>query len=263
MHIKAKKHLGQHFLADLNIAKKIVQEFSSELTGETALEIGPGKGVLTKILLEEGIPLSVAEVDKECVDYLSQEYPQLNIHFEDFLKMDLDKVSKEEISIIGNFPYNISSQILFKIIANKEKIPTMVGMFQKEVAERVMASHGNKTYGILSVITQCFYDVEYLFTVNESVFIPPPNVKSAVIKLKRKEKNLLPNNISASFFQQIIKAAFNQRRKTLKNSLRNYYNEKTAENTFWTMRPEQLSVEELAKMASLLHPIVDNNTHQK
>lgn len=252
MYIKAKKHLGQHFLADLNIAHKIVDSFCPEIGEMPALEIGPGKGVLTKILLEKNINLSVSEIDRECITFLTEEYPNLRIFPQDFLTMDLQDVLRGEFGIVGNFPYNISSQILFKTIDNRHQIPVLTGMFQKEVAERIMAKHGNKTYGILSVITQAYYDVEYLFTVNKSVFVPPPKVKSAVIMLKRKTNALTEEVLPLDFFKKVIKMAFNQRRKTMKNSLRTFYNKQTADYDFWTMRPEQLSVGELISLAKKL-----------
>jgi 16S rRNA (adenine1518-N6/adenine1519-N6)-dimethyltransferase len=261
MNIKAKKHLGQHFLADLNIAHKIVEAFCTEIGELSALEIGPGKGILTKILLEKNIKLSVSEIDRDCIAFLTEKYPNLTIYPNDFLKMDLQDVLNVEFGIIGNFPYNISSQILFKTIDNRLQIPVLTGMFQKEVAERIMAKHGNKTYGILSVITQAYYDVEYLFTVNESVFVPPPKVKSAVITIKRKEHGLTEEVLPLAFFKKVVKMAFNHRRKTMKNSLRPFYNEQTAAYDFWSMRPEQLSVEELISLAKKLYPIINNNAN--
>ncbi|HDQ16215.1 MAG TPA: 16S rRNA (adenine(1518)-N(6)/adenine(1519)-N(6))-dimethyltransferase RsmA [Bacteroidetes bacterium] len=261
MYIKPKKHLGQHFLADLNIAHKIVDAFHTELGDLTALEIGPGKGVLSNLLLEKSIPLSVAEVDRECVAFLKEEFPQLKIYHQDFLKMDIHSLFEKEIAVIGNFPYNISSQILFKVIHNREQVPLMLGMFQKEVAERISATHGNKTYGILSVLTQAYYDVEYLFTVSENVFVPPPKVKSAVIKIKRKKSNTLANTIPQAFFIDMVKTAFNQRRKTLRNALRKYYIEETKNFYFWDKRAEQISVEEMLEMAKVLEPFCNNQTH--
>ncbi len=261
MYIKAKKHLGQHFLADLNIAHKIVDEFYKEIGDLTALEVGPGKGVLSKLLLEKNIPLAVAEVDRECVAFLKEEYPQLKIYHQDFLKMDIKNLFEKEIAVFGNFPYMISSQILFKVIHNREQVPLMLGMFQKEVAERISATHGNKTYGILSVLTQAYFDVEYLFTVSEKVFIPPPKVKSAVIKIRRKENNIAANSIPQAFFIDMVKTAFNQRRKTLRNALRKYYIEETKNFYFWDKRAEQLSVEEMLEMAKTLEPFCNNQTH--
>ena len=220
MSVKAKKHLGQHFLTDENIAKKIAN--SLQFSGyDKVLEVGPGMGVLTKYLLEKETETFVAEIDTESIAYLKEHYPQLkeNHFVGDFLKTDFSKIfPNEQVAVIGNFPYNISSQILFHIIENYQQIPEMAGMFQKEVAERTAAVPRTKDYGILSVMVQAYYDVKYLFTVHENVFNPPPKVKSGVISLLRNPKEGLAGN--ETLFKNIVKAGFNQRRKKLSNALK-------------------------------------------
>ncbi len=244
MSVKAKKHLGQHFLTDENIAKKIVDGLSFE-NYHKVLEVGPGMGVLTKYLLEKDAEIFVAEIDAESVDYLKKNYPKLQEnHFtRDFLKINIEGVFGEQVAVIGNFPYNISSQILFKIIDYYGQIPEMVGMFQKEVAERTAAVPRTKDYGILSVLVQALYDVKYLFTVHENVFNPPPKVKSGVIKLTRNPKEGLQGN--EVLFKQIVKAGFNQRRKKLSNALKVLnIPENLKTHPFLNKRAEELSVED-------------------
>ena len=244
MSVKAKKHLGQHFLTDENIAKKIVDGLSFE-NYHKVLEVGPGMGVLTKYLLEKDAEIFVAEIDAESVDYLKKNYPKLHEnHFTgDFLKINIEEVFGEQAAVIGNFPYNISSQILFKIIDYYGQIPEMVGMFQKEVAERTAAVPRTKDYGILSVLVQALYDVKYLFTVHENVFNPPPKVKSGVIKLTRNPKEGLQGN--EVLFKQIVKAGFNQRRKKLSNALKVLnIPENLKTHPFLDKRAEELSVED-------------------
>ncbi len=244
MSVKAKKHLGQHFLTDENIAKKIVDGLSFE-NYHKVLEVGPGMGVLTKYLLEKDAEIFVAEIDAESVDYLKKNYPKLQKnHFTgDFLKINIEEVFGEQVAVIGNFPYNISSQILFKIIDYYWQIPEMVGMFQKEVAERTAAVPRTKDYGILSVLVQALYDVKYLFTVHENVFNPPPKVKSGVIKLTRNPKEGLQGN--EVLFKQIVKAGFNQRRKKLSNALKVLnIPENLKTHPFLNKRAEELSVED-------------------
>lgn len=244
MSVKAKKHLGQHFLTDENIAKKIVDGLSFE-NYHKVLEVGPGMGVLTKYLLEKDAEIFVAEIDAESVDYLKKNYPKLQEnHFTgDFLKINIEEVFGEQVAVIGNFPYNISSQILFKIIDYYGQIPEMVGMFQKEVAERTAAVPRTKDYGILSVLVQALYDVNYLFTVHENVFNPPPKVKSGVIKLTRNPKEGLQGN--EVLFKQIVKAGFNQRRKKLSNALKVLnIPENLKTHPFLDKRAEELSVED-------------------
>ncbi|MBD3905305.1 16S rRNA (adenine(1518)-N(6)/adenine(1519)-N(6))-dimethyltransferase RsmA [Chryseobacterium sp. Ch-15] len=242
MSVKAKKHLGQHFLTDENIAQKIVEGLSFESYGNV-LEVGPGMGVLTKYLIEKEQKLFLAEIDTESIEYLKKHYEKIteDSFVGDFLKHDFAGLEKEQIAIIGNFPYNISSQILFKIIDYYEQIPEMVGMFQKEVAERTAAVPRTKDYGILSVLIQAYYDVKYLFTVHENVFNPPPKVKSGVIRLTRNPKEGLAGN--EVLFKQIVKAGFNQRRKKLSNALKILnIPEVLKTHEFMDKRAEELSV---------------------
>ncbi len=244
--IKPKKNLGQHFLSDQNIARKIVDSLSSDT--RDVLEIGPGMGVLTQYLLNRSeINLQVIEIDRDSVAHLQQNFPQLNhIWPEDFLQADITSKFEGNFSIIGNFPYNISSQILFRVLAMRNRIPEVVGMLQKEVAVRIASKHGNKTYGILSVILQAYYDIEYLFTVSEHVFLPPPKVKSAVIRLKRNNVVALP--CSETLFVEVVKAAFNLRRKMLRNSLKAICDDLPEQ--FADKRPEQLSVSDFIGLTS-------------
>lgn len=244
MSVRAKKHLGQHFLADENIARKIVESLRFDHY-KKVLEVGPGMGVLTKFLLKENAEIFVAEVDTESVAYLRQNYGALKAEniFDDFLKLDISELFPDQVAVIGNFPYNISSQILFKIIDYYENIPEMVGMFQKEVAERTAAVPRTKAYGILSVLVQALYDVEYLFTVHENVFNPPPKVKSGVIRLHRNPKEGLVGN--ETLFKKIVKAGFGQRRKKLSNSLKVLeIPEVLLAHEFMDKRAEELSVQD-------------------
>ncbi len=249
MSVRAKKHLGQHFLQDENIAKKI----ADSLTGNSydqVLEIGPGMGVLTKYLLERDFTTYVIEIDTESVAYLKAHYRNLadRIISEDFLKIDFDNhFGDRPIAIIGNFPYNISSQIVFKTLENRHRIPEFAGMFQKEVAQRITEKPGSKTYGILSVLTQAFYEADYLFTVPPSVFNPPPKVDSGVIRLTRKANYTLP--VDEGLFFKVVKTAFNQRRKMLRGSLKSFkLSEKLREDTIFAQRPEQLSVQDFISL---------------
>ena len=247
--VKAKKHLGQHFLNDENIAQKIADSLTLE-GYQNVLEIGPGMGVLTKYLLEKPITTFVIEIDSESVTYLQNHYPKLDgkIISKDFLKYNLTEVlGTEPFAIIGNFPYNISTQIVFKTLELRNQIPEFSGMFQKEVAERICEKKGSKAYGILSVLTQAFYEAEYLFTVSEHVFTPPPKVKSGVLRLKRKENYHLP--CDEKLFFTVVKTAFNQRRKTLRNSLKTYQlSDNLKEDSIFDLRPEQLSVEQFIEL---------------
>jgi len=245
--VRAKKHLGQHFLRDENIAQNIAKALPDEV--RNVLEIGPGMGVLTKYLLQnQNTLLKVVEIDTESVAYLNQKYPDLTVISDDFLKMNLDNLFDKKFSIIGNFPYNISSQILFKLLEYRNAVPVLVGMFQKEVAERVAAKHGNKTYGILSVLLQAFYDIEYLFTVHEHVFSPPPKVKSAVIRLTRNSRQHL--NCDEKLFFKVVKTAFNQRRKTLRNALSVMFDKTLLTDPIFDKRAEQLTVEDFEKITA-------------
>lgn len=242
--VRAKKFLGQHFLTDLGIAREIANSLS--LKGyESVLEVGPGMGVLTQFLLPLEIETYVIEIDIESVAYLKKHYPKLEHHLieGDFLQLPVESIFKKPLAIIGNFPYNISTQILFKVLDHKDLIPEVVGMFQKEVAERIASPSGSKKYGITSVLLQCYYDIEYLFTVDETVFDPPPKVKSAVIRLRRNNREKLSCN--EALFIRVVKTAFSQRRKTLRNALKslNLVDENRAER-YLSLRAEQLGVEE-------------------
>lgn len=251
--VRAKKHLGQHFLNDENIAEKIANTLS--LNGyKDVLEIGPGMGVLTKYLLKRDTTTHVIEIDTESVEYLKNNYLNLanRIHEKDFLKYDLNLIFKDKpFAIIGNFPYNISSQILFKTLEMRHQIPEFSGMFQKEVALRICSKEGSKVYGILSVLTQAFYDAEYLFTVPPTVFNPPPKVDSGVLLLRRKENYKLP--CDEKLFFKVVKTGFQQRRKTLRNSLKTFnLSDNLKANTIFGQRPEQLSVSQFIELTSLI-----------
>ena len=253
MTVKAKKHLGQHFLNDESIAEKIADSLS--LKGYNhVLEIGPGMGVLTKYLLKKNTTTHVIEIDSESVEYLQANYLNLadRIIEKDFLKYDLNEVfNGESFAIIGNFPYNISSQILFKTLEMRNQIPEVSGMFQKEVALRICSKEGSKVYGILSVLTQAFYDAEYLFTVPPNVFNPPPKVDSGVLLLTRKENYTLP--CDESLFFRVVKTGFQQRRKTLRNSLKTFnLSDNLKANVIFDKRPEQLSVKEFITLTQLI-----------
>ena len=238
--VKAKKHLGQHFLKDLNIAQKIADTLSLA-NYKKVVEIGAGMGVLTQFLLKKDTEVYVVEIDKESVAYLEAHYPELRgkIIADDFLKYDIAGYLREPFAIIGNFPYNISTQIVFKLLELRDYVPEFSGMFQKEVAERICEREGSKTYGILSVLVQTFYEATYLFTVSEGVFNPPPKVKSGVLRLVRKPNYHL--DCDEALFFTIVKTAFNQRRKTLRNSLKPLLtNESLKKNSIFDKRPEQL-----------------------
>ena len=245
--VRAKKHLGQHFLKDESIAENISDTLSFE-GYEHVLEIGPGMGVLTKYLIQKNVAVYAMDIDKDSIAYLNTTFKtthspnNLQVVEADFLKVDLSQYfDQRPFAITGNFPYNISSQIVFKALQWRHQIPEFTGMFQKEVAERICAKEGNKTYGILSVLTQAFYDATYLFTVPPSVFHPPPKVESGVLRLVRKKEYQLPCDEAMLF--KVVKAGFNQRRKTLRNSLKSFQlSDKLKEDTIFDKRPEQLSV---------------------
>lgn len=250
--VTPKKFLGQHFLTDLQIARQIADTLD-EFSNIPAIEVGPGMGVLTQFLLEKNIDLTVIEIDRESVPYLQENFPALNgrIVEADFLKLNLSDIYPGQFTVIGNYPYNISSQIFFKVLDYKEQIPCCSGMLQKEVAERIASKPGKKAYGILSVLLQAWYDIEYLFTVSETVFNPPPKVKSAVIKLVRNNRQSL--DCDEKLFKTVIKTSFNQRRKTLRNSMKPILGK---DNEIYTdpifdKRPEQLSVEEFIYLTNL------------
>ncbi len=249
MYIRAKKSLGQHFLKDETIARQIVDSLLP--ITEKVVEIGPGMGVLTKYLLEnKSYRTSVVEIDREAIGYLETHYPELqsDIIHGDFLKMDL--IPFGTFSIIGNLPYNISSQIFFRMLENRDRIPQTVCMVQKEVAQRIASKEGNKVYGILSVLLQAFYDIEYLFTVHEHVFIPPPKVKSGVIRLTRNKREKL--DCDEKLFFNVVKTGFNQRRKTLRNSLKPILGILKIEDPIMEKRPEQLNVSEFMRLTNLV-----------
>jgi 16S rRNA (adenine1518-N6/adenine1519-N6)-dimethyltransferase len=244
--VRAKKHLGQHFLTDKNVATKIVDSLRPADRYTQVLEVGPGMGILSDILLErKDYELHLIDIDTESYEFLQKKYPDLGTRLinADFLHMDFGAFFKAPFAIIGNFPYNISSQILFKILDNRQQVVEVVGMFQKEVAERCAAKAGSKEYGILSVFLQAYYKVEYLFTVKAGVFNPPPKVLSAVIRLTRNETPQL--DCDEKLFWQIVKAGFNQRRKTLRNALSSLINkEKMGEDATLDLRAERLTVDD-------------------
>ena len=248
--VRAKKFLGQHFLTDLNVAQRIADTIQ---TGPT-LEIGPGMGVLTQFLLRNPqIDLTAVELDRESVAYLCEWYPELHLIEADFLKLDLQTIYPSgSFNVIGNYPYNISSQIFFKVLEHRDRIPVCSGMIQKEVAERIASKPGKKAYGILSVLLQAYYDIEYLFTVDEHVFNPPPKVKSAVIRLTRNRRRQL--DCDEVLFKTVVKTSFNQRRKQLRNSLQQLVGKGNPilEEKIFTMRPEQLSVEQFMELTRLI-----------
>ena len=250
--VRPKKHLGQHFLKDDNIARKIVDSLQS--AEDSVLEIGPGMGILTKFLLKlEDKDCHFMDTDIESIAYLNETFPEHVDRFihGDFLKFSIDKLFHGKFVIIGNFPYNISSQILFKVLDHRQQVTQVVGMIQKEVAERLAAGPGSKTYGILSVLLQAYYRIEYLFTVNETVFIPPPKVKSAVIRLTRNERMKL--DCDETLFFKVVKTAFNQRRKTLRNSLKTFYIdfERGELGHLAGKRAEELSVDDFVNLTRL------------
>ena len=255
--VRPKKNLGQHFLIDLSIAKRIADTVDAcpELP---VLEVGPGMGVLTQYLMEKPRPVKVVEIDTESVEYLNEHFPRLreNILGEDFLRMNLNKVfDGKQFVLTGNYPYDISSQIFFKMLDNKDLIPCCTGMIQREVAQRMASAPGNKAYGILSVLIQAWYDVEYLFTVDENVFNPPPKVKSAVIRMTRNEVTDL--GCDEQLFKRVVKTVFNQRRKMLRVSLRQIFSGREVSPDFYqqevmTRRPEQLSVAEFVDLTNLV-----------
>lgn len=247
--IRPKKSLGQHFLTDLGIAQRIAETLSAH-RGLPVLEVGPGTGALTRFLLDEGYNLSVAEIDMESVKYLEQHFPALSgrIYIEDFLKMKLDSLYNTKFCVIGNYPYYISSQIFFKVLDYREQVICCSGMIQKEVAERLAAVPGSRTSGILSALIQPWYDVEYLFTVSEKVFNPPPKVKSAVIRMTRNNRTGL--GCDETLYKKVVKTSFNQRRKTLRNSMKPLLGKDCPyfSQPVFDKRPEQLSVEQFIEL---------------
>ena len=255
--VKPKKNLGQHFLTDLNIAKAIADTVDA-CPGIPVLEVGPGMGVLTQYLVTKDRDVRVVEIDKESVAYLNENFPKLrdNIIGDDFLRMDLNTLfGGRQFVLTGNYPYDISSQIFFKMLDNKDLIPCCTGMIQREVAQRMASAPGSKSYGILSVLIQAWYDVEYLFTVDENVFNPPPKVKSAVIRMTR---NCVTNlGCDEQLFKRLVKTVFNQRRKMLRASLRQMFSDVTPSDGFYaqdimTLRPEQLSIPQFVELTNMV-----------
>lgn len=254
--VKPKKNLGQHFLTDLNVAKRIADTVDA-CPNIPILEIGPGMGVLTQYLVEKHRDVKAVEIDKESVAYLNEAFPILhdNIVGADFLQMNLEDIfSGKQFVLTGNYPYDISSQIFFKMLDNRNLIPCCTGMIQREVALRIAAQPGNKTYGILSVLIQAWYDVEYLFTVDEDVFNPPPKVKSAVIRMTR--NNVSKLNCDEILFKRLVKTVFNQRRKMLRVSLRQMIPNKVHKNFYeqdvMTKRPEQLTIAQFVELTNMV-----------
>lgn len=249
--MKAKKSFGQHFLNDERLAERIATSLKKTAEYDRVLEIGPGRAMLTKYLLQQPYDLTVVEADKDMVTFLKKHYPQLDgkIIELDFLKMRLDEQMGNNFGLIGNFPYNISSQILFKMVTCRELIPEMVGMFQKEVAERVVSKPGSKVYGVISVLIQAFYEGEYLFTVNQNSFTPPPKVLSGVIRLTRKANQDL--GCDYKLFRQVVKLSFSQRRKMLRNTMKSLLKgDELLNDPFFTQRPERLSVEDFVQLTN-------------
>ena len=255
--VRPKKNLGQHFLTDLNVAKAIADTVDA-CPEIPVLEVGPGMGVLTQYLTQKERPVKVVEIDRESVEYLNEAYPMLrdNILGEDFLRMDLSKIFEgRQFVLTGNYPYDISSQIFFKMLDNRDLIPCCTGMIQREVALRMASQPGNKQYGILSVLIQAWYDVEYLFTVDEHVFNPPPKVKSAVIRMTRNSVEKL--GCDEALFKRVVKTVFNQRRKMLRVSLRQIFGGLDSKDSFYaneimTKRPEQLTIEQFVDLTNLV-----------
>jgi 16S rRNA (adenine1518-N6/adenine1519-N6)-dimethyltransferase len=259
MYVKPKKNLGQHFLNDENIAADIAATISPEALKEhpewaslPILEVGPGMGVLSKYLIESGREVTAVELDTESVSFLAKVYPSLRVIEADFLRLDLHEVYDGPFALIGNYPYNISSQIFFKVLDNIDMIPVVSGMLQKEVAERICSKPGSKVYGILSVLLQAWYDCEYLFNVEPHVFTPPPKVRSGVLRLTRNSRTDL--GCDPVFFKKVVKTAFGQRRKTLRNSLSPMMQPGCAalQSRFMSERPERLSVDDFIELTNLI-----------
>ncbi|MDB0011202.1 16S rRNA (adenine(1518)-N(6)/adenine(1519)-N(6))-dimethyltransferase RsmA [Crocinitomicaceae bacterium] len=248
--VRAKKHLGQHFLTDKNICQKIASQFRAHKDCNTVLEIGPGMGALTEFLLQrEESEVHVMEIDRDSIAYLKEHYPVLEgkIYDSDFLRTKFETIFGDKpFAVVGNFPYNISSQIMFKCLEYRNQIPEIMGMFQKEVAQRFAEKPGTKQYGVISVLMQAYYDIEYCFTVDEHVFNPPPKVKSGVIRCTRNERDFLPCN--EKLFSQVVKSTFGQRRKTIRNSVKSIMKGPGFEHDFLTLRPERLSVEDFIEL---------------
>jgi 16S rRNA (adenine1518-N6/adenine1519-N6)-dimethyltransferase len=249
--VRAKKHLGQHFLKDEGIAQRIVQGLLDSKSGLPVIEIGPGTGVLTKYLLDLK-DFHALDVDEESIAYLRTKYPEHANRFlhKDYLTFNMNELIEGQYNLIGNFPYNISSQIMFRVLDDHHRVKMVVGMFQKEVAERIAEKPGSKVYGILSVLLQTYYDIEYLFTVNENVFDPPPKVKSGVIRLTKRERSR--TDCDPVLFKQVVKTAFNQRRKTIRNSVSSLL-DRSLQHPLLEKRPEQLSPEQFSELTNFIY----------
>ncbi len=255
--MKAKKSYGQHFLINENLARNIAEAAMELADRYPILEIGPGKGVLTKYLYGKTLRFKAVEADLDMVEYLYETFPGIDLHivYDDILKLDLKKIFEEEYILFGNFPYNISSRILFKMIDNRQKIPVMIGMFQKEVAERIIAVPGNKQYGILSVLVQAYYTGKIIFKVKPGSFSPPPKVDSAVIVLERKDGFVLDCN--ESLFKTVVKSTFGKRRKMIRNTLKSLVKDSDVlKDDFFTKRPEQLSLENFVELTNKIEPFI-------
>jgi 16S rRNA (adenine1518-N6/adenine1519-N6)-dimethyltransferase len=257
--VRAKKHLGQHFLTDKNMCRKIAEQYQSHFGCKRVLEVGPGMGAITQYILEKKeLDVKVMEIDWDSVAFLKANYPQLEdrVIEADFLKSDLNDIfDGEQFAVVGNFPYNISSQIVFKCIEYRDLVPEIMGMFQKEMAMRIAEKPGSKVYGIISVLTQAFYDIEYCFTVDAQLFNPPPKVQSGVIRCTRNSRDKLPCN--EKLFIQVVKIGFNQRRKTLRNSLKGMLKGNVMEQHVFTLRPEVLSVEDFIELTNIIDALED------
>lgn len=260
MSVQPKKHLGQHFLVDQNICRKIVDQYKNFAGTHNVLEIGPGMGAITQYFIDiKDINLHVMEIDTESVEYLLAKFPlpKENIHSSDFLKTDLSPFfNGEKFAVVGNFPYNISSQILFHCLEYRNQVPEIMGMFQKEVAERIAEPPGSKQYGILSVLMQTYYDIEYCFTVSENVFNPPPKVKSGVISCLRNDRTTLP--VDEELYKKVIKATFGQRRKKIRNGLKSVVDvQLLPDHPYLKRRPETMSVDEFIELTGMVEPFVE------
>jgi 16S rRNA (adenine1518-N6/adenine1519-N6)-dimethyltransferase len=256
--VRAKKHLGQHFLKDESIARKIAETIFDKKGFKDVLEIGPGMGVMTKYLLDNtSFQTWLCEIDDESVEYLLATYPEVGnrIMNRDFLKMNLDEIFDRPFGLIGNYPYNISSQIVFKVLDFKSQIPFMSGMFQMEVAERICSGPDTKKYGVISVLAQAYYDCEYLFTVDANVFNPPPKVQSGVMRMTRREKQTL--DCDEKLFKQVVKTTFNMRRKTVRNGLKTWIKGKDFESDFLQKRPENLSWQDFVILTNQIDKLIN------
>ena len=253
MSVRAKKHLGQHFLTDKSICERIANQYTKSNGCTKVLEIGPGMGALTEYLLEMDLDLWAMEIDYDSVPYIQEHFVKMKgkVIEADFLKADLvELMGTEPFAVVGNFPYNISSQILFKCLEHRNQVPEIMGMFQKEVAERIAEPPGSKRYGILSVLLQAYYDIEYCFTVDENAFNPPPKVKSGVIRCIRNKRQSLP--CDEKLFKTVIKMSFGQRRKTIRNSIKSLIKDKGLESELLALRPETLSVDQFVELTNLV-----------